>query len=169
MRTLGFIFLCIILTGCSSQKNLDIKHPKNYDSKGIVYIFPTEVYKLLNNKINEMLKEENINIYILLDKKDSQIYRVYLGEYTESTTYANWIQNTNRYVFVKKTLYPLIFMTDHTFAIKESSDEFLSNITESGEYSYTNIHSFRHQSYVIEFNIKGEILYEGYDSIIKEK
>lgn len=159
--TLIFIFLLVISCGTQKLQNTSVDY-----SKGIPYILPGKVQNLLDEKVKNM--EEPL--YFLFDKKDINTFFISINKYDLKTFKgANWIKNTNRYVYLKGKYYPLIFEYDQLFSTPKTAEEFLKDVDPDGSYTHSTIYILNEYSYRVEFNIRGEILYEGYDSILKEK
>lgn len=144
-----FCFILFSLIGCScivSKKTIYDNNPN-----GIVYVLPGKVQELL-------LKQDiNKNSYFVLSRVDELSFRIYLDKYEESF---NWVKNTNRYISVSGKLYPLLFDFDNFFANSETVKEFLENY-EKGIYQRTKVTVSRDYIYHIDFNIQGDVLYEG--------
>lgn len=159
-----FILLFSLIHSCNIQK---VNTNKNLDySEAIPYILPGEVQKLLYEKV----KEIKYPIYFLFDKIDSYKYKISINQYDQTFKGIKWIENSNRYVYLKGKFYPLIFEYDQLFSTPKTAKEFLDSVDpDDGSYTYSSIYSINEYNYYVEFNSKGEILYEGYDSIIKEK
>ena len=146
------ILVCFILfsiVGCSSTQRNKTIHKNNLE--GIVYVLPGNVQELL---LKQSLNEKS---YFILSKIDELSFRIYVEKFDEKS---NWIRNTNRYAAISGNLYPLLFDFDNFFANRETSKEFLENY-EKGIYERTKVTVTRDFVYHIDFNIQGDILYEG--------
>ena len=110
-------------------------------------------------KVQELLLKQDINenSYFVLSKIDELSFRIYLDKYEKPS---NWVKNTNRYISASGKLYPLLFDFDNFFANSETAKEFLENY-EKGIYQRTKVTVSRDYIYHIDFNIQGDILYEG--------
>lgn len=149
MKTILSTLLALLLVGCSSQKII----VKNDDlSKGIVYVLPGKVQKLLSERQNNDKKV----YYVLLKITDMQ-FRVYQDDYELAD---KWIENTNRYISISGKLYPLLFDFDEYFANTETASEFLSDY-KAGIYKRTQKSIVRDYVYHVDFDLKGKIIYEG--------
>jgi hypothetical protein len=122
-------------------------------SKGIVYVLPGTVQKLLVDRIIEDNK-----IYFILKKTNEMEFRIYQATYVIPN---NWIKNTSRYISVGGKLYPLLFDFDDSFANTETAEEFLNDYKQ-GIYKRTQAGIVREHLYQIDFTFYGEILYEGF-------
>lgn len=151
MKKIGYIFLFFLFVSCSTQKQ--IFNGRDY-SKGIVYVLPGNVQKLLSNKKVKDVK----NIYFVLQKTEDMKFRIYQVDYNIPD---KWIQNSNRYVAIVGELYPLLFDFDEYFANTETAEEFLADY-KAGIYQRTQKSKSLHNLYHIDFTIKGDVLYEGY-------
>ncbi len=134
-----------------------IVYKNNYD-KGIPYILNGNVQKLLVEKINKVKD----SAYFLLDKLDSNNYEISLREYREPVSAIKWIENTNRFVFLNGRFYPLIFESDQVFSVQMTTKEFKNSVSSDGSYTLNKIRIIDEHPYRVKFNVKGEILYEGY-------
>jgi hypothetical protein len=148
------ILATFILLSCSNQKK--IAH-RNYNN-GIPYILNVNIQKLLVEK----LKSIQNSAYFLLDKLDSDNYEISLRVYKEPVSTIKWIENTNRFVYLNGRFYPLIFESDQIFSVQMTTKEFINNISTDGSYTLNKIRIIDEQPYRIKFNVKGEILFEGY-------
>ncbi|MCD2425098.1 hypothetical protein LQ567_20095 [Niabella pedocola] len=81
----------------------------------IRYILPNSVEKYLDSSINIMSGKE-YKFYFLF-KKDAH-FNITMGRYnkTEEKNVLQWVRKTNRFVLINKSIYPLIFDYDLTFA-----------------------------------------------------
>lgn len=152
MKQLYYIFIILLILGCSTKKNI-IKDKEH--TRGIVYVLPDEVkarLALLH------LEDDTAHIYFSLETISYLSFRIYLDKFD---TKDNWVENTNRFISISDKLYPLTFDLDMYFANKETSEEFLKNQKE-GIYLRSQRTIIRDHVYHIDFTFKGKILYEGY-------
>lgn len=145
------IFVSLFFS-CSTQSKA--LNNKEY-SKGIVYVLPGKVQKLL---LEKSIKEQNV--YFSLEKIEDFKFRIFLGKYEFAD---NWVANTNRYVSIGGKLYTLTFDLDEYFANTETAAEFLKD-QDAGIYKRTQKSIVRENVYHIDFDLKGEILYEGFNN-----
>lgn len=150
-----YIITLILLAGCVIQNKTN---NVNFDSDGIIYLFPKSVQQLLNDKIE---KEEE-QLYFIIDKISKTEYRLYVNVLRDSLSQKVWIDNTNRFLYLRRELYPLIFASDEDFSTTKSAKSFLESISPNGSYESIKISVMRHNVYHIDFTVRGEILYEGY-------
>ena len=140
--------MMIVVVSCSTTKKI-----ANRDySKGIVYVLPGNVQKLL------VQKHQSPNTYYVIEKIDDYKFRLYQQEYIKKN---NWIENTNRYISIAEDLYPVLVEFDECFANTETAKEFL-NDTKNGLYLRTRVTTTRDYVYHIDFTIRGDVLYEGF-------
>ena len=155
MKKILIILTAFILLSCSSQRMVVYKN--NYD-KGVPYILNANVQKLLVEK----MKKVKDSAYFLLNKLDSDNYEISLREYKEPISVIKWIENTNRFVYLNGRFYPLIFESDQVFSVQMTTKEFKDSISPDGSYTLNKIRILDEHPYRVKFNVKGEILYEGY-------
>lgn len=140
--------LVFLFLSCSTQR---ISKSRNY-SNGIVYVLPA--------KVQELMEKQDINkpnIYFCLEKIEGSKFRIFLGLYKSTD---KWIGNTSRYVSVSDKLYPLTFDLDEYFANTETAEEYLRD-QKAGIYKRTQRSIVRENVYHIDFDLKGNIIYEG--------
>jgi hypothetical protein len=149
------ILITFVLLSCSNQRTIVYKN--NYD-KGIPYILNANIQKLLVEKISKVKD----SAYFLLDKLDSNNYEISLREYKGPVSAIKWIKNTNRFVYLNGRFYPLIFESDQVFSVQMTAKEFNDSISPDGSYTLNKIRILDEHPYRVKFNIKGEVLNEGY-------
>lgn len=147
MNKLKVLFLgTIFFGGCSSailfNKELD------YDNKFIYYSFS----KIVDKAVDDYMNDKDWNSYfLLLNKKEVNIYRIYFHKYsledenpTCITKFIYSLSSSNRILKTKRGSLPIVFFLDFAFANRCSR-------SVSGSYFY------------IEFNRKtGEIIKTGF-------
>jgi len=147
MRYFVFLFF-LVYVGCASTYTKQT----NIHSNGIVYLLPSKV--LLN------LKKQNLECdsFFTLTSIDETSFRIYLQKFNKKN---NWLKNTNRFIAIDGVLYPLLFEFDNYFANIETAGEFLDNYKKE-IYQKTSVSYLREDAYHVDFNLSGEILYEGW-------
>ncbi|QYJ68240.1 hypothetical protein [Flavobacterium litorale] len=157
IKVLKLMLLLLLLFGCSSIKRNS--SDRNY-SNGIVYIIPNPVVKLASTHLNEISTEkEYMPYFVLYSDSGSNEYILYIINYYYQKD--KWVQNTNRYVSINGTLYPLIFYTDYTFANTENAQEYLDNY-KNNIYLRSMKRAIFDRVYHIAFKENGEVLSKGY-------
>lgn len=147
MRIVILIF-SILFFSCSSTNTRSVN---KIDPNGIVYILPGNVQEIL-------LKKNLNNSYFVLTKIEDLNFRIYVESYDKKS---NWIKNTNRYIVLSDNFFPLLFEFDNYFANAETAKEYIENYN-NGIYQRTIITNSRENVYHIDFNIRGDILYQGF-------
>lgn len=155
MRSIVLFLFTIYIIGCTPTNNYISN--ANQNTETIPYLLPMPVQILLEKKMNEELN----TLYFSLDRKSEQNYIIYLEKYDPSQEIVFWVKNTNRYVYVGNHFYPLIFKLDEIFSTPEGGEKVKDKL-KTNDFKLKEVNRIRHNVYHIEFNKKGQILYEGY-------
>lgn len=156
MKKLIIVLIILTLQSCTSQKS---HVNKNSNDLGIPYILPGAVQKLLV----ENIANKKDSVYFLIGKVDSESYEISVLEYINSTPYIKWINNTNRFIYLKGEFYPVIFDFDALFSTQMTVKEFKERVLPDGSFKIDKINGFDEHPYRIRFNIRGKIFYHGYE------
>jgi len=120
--------ISLLLFNCSSFK-------RNNDKEKIIYIVPDTVQLWFNNVIKEpniIQKEENIYFIIGQIERNNKI--LYSLALCEEKIYGNhdslFYKNTNRYIYIKGSLYPLLSDLDQIFSTREYNNKELIDLLD---------------------------------------
>ncbi|MBB6372393.1 hypothetical protein [Chryseobacterium shigense] len=145
-KTLLLLLLLLLLNfclfNCYSQKS----------NSDIIYFLPNSVNDVLNKEIQK--RNNNKEIYLVLDKDNSDTYIIYLNEIPSSAENI-WVKYSNRAVFLQGRLIPLYFYSDEYFSFAERGNKVLKKLGTE-ETIKKNI-SIRENSFRVKFKLGGEI------------
>ena len=121
------LFTCFLLFNCSSFKS--------NNKEKIIYIVPDTVQLWFDNIIKEpnvIQKEESI--YFIIGKIERNSKILYSLSLCEEKIYGKadslFYKNTNRYVYIKGNLYPLLNDLDQEFSTRDYSNKELLDLLE---------------------------------------
>lgn len=134
MKQIFYILpLILLLANCSTIKKNEIPNKEK-----IIYIVPDTVQVWFNNVLSEKThtsKEENV--YFILDEiieNNKILYNLILCETKNINNRDNFfINNTNRYIYIKNNLYPLLLNLDQIFSTRDYNNKELLNLLNNGE------------------------------------
>ncbi|WP_334125018.1 hypothetical protein [Empedobacter brevis] len=147
-----YIIIFLSLTSCGI-KHIDL-HQSNIDSK-IIYILPESVQDLIIQKTDSINKP----FYLLLDTQNNN-FRIYI-DFIKDKGIENWVNKTNRYTYINKKFYPIIFKYDEVFSTPDDIKEVIKKL-DNKNYDINSIYIRRYDVFHIDFNKKGFIFYNGY-------
>ena len=159
MRNLLYlIFAVALLSSCIS-----LKQKEETNKEKIIYIVPDTVQLWFDNVIKEpKLISEKDNIYFILgriERNNKILYDLALCEgldydYNDRFFY----KNTNRYVYIKGNLYPLLSDLDQIFSTRDYNNKELMNLLEKQE-KVKKYYRIYERTYWVIFNNKwGDII-----------
>ena len=117
------LYIAIIVFFFSNCSSLNHKSEK----EKIIYVVPDTVQNWFSNVIKSPSLANKDKIYFIISRKEMDNRIVYnlalcnLDSYILSDKY--FIENTNRYLYVNKELYPLLVDMDQIFSVRDYRNE----------------------------------------------
>lgn len=122
------IFTAVLLSSCASFK-------KKEEQDKIVYIVPDTVQLWFNNVIQEstsISKKENVYFIIgQTERNNKLLFNLILCDGDKFDFRDDFfVKNTNRYVYIKGYLYPLLSNLDQVFSTRDHNNKELLDLLE---------------------------------------
>ena len=126
------------------------------EKDSIIYIFPDKVEMKLYERIKETPSSKNYNFEFFLENIDKDTFRLVLSEYNVLTPYY-WTNNTNRFILINDTKYPLTLDYDSMFGTSKPNE-----VGEFGERDegFVLRTLFIYEGYSIKFTKTGRYVSE---------
>lgn len=130
---LYLIFAVSLLSSCTS-----LKQNAETNKEKIIYIVPDTVQLWFDNVIKEprlISKKENIYFIIgQIERNNKLLYDITLCDGDKFDFRDDFfVKNTNRYVYIKGNLYPLLSDLDQIFSTRDYTNEELLNLLDTPE------------------------------------
>ena len=119
----------ILLISCSSVKN-------NTNQEKIIYVIPDTVQIWFNNvieKSNSLSQKENIYFIIgQTERNNKRLYNIKLCDANKLDFKDDFfVKNTNRYVYIKGDLFPLLNDVDQIFSTRDYNNKELLDLLKN--------------------------------------
>ena len=158
MKNILYLISILFLSSCgTSKKKTELNQEK------IIYIVPDTVQLWFNNVIKEpklISKKENVYFIIGQSKRNNKsLFNLNLCDaldydYNDCFFY----KNTNRYVYIKGDLYPLLSDLDQIFSTRDYSNKELLDLLEKQEKIKQYYRIYERTYWVIFDNKWGDII-----------
>lgn len=156
MIRIALLFILYLITSCSSTRS---SRTGVDDADGIVYFIQHNVSDSL---VTEMNKKKG-RYFFRLASHTENIFTIAMILKHDSTDL--WATSSNRKLFLKGQLYPLIFDYDDLFATSDVEKDILRKAATT-EYFEIGMHrTLYHYFFYITFRRDGGILTSGYEGL----